>query len=183
VGEFLKIAAGAFFGVIVGLLIQWWKSSRDELRLLCDEFCATVRQTADLSSEYWLSTGGAELAEARLTGMQRQLGGYRVLVSPRFHERQRQLLDGAAVDFFDAVSGGDFKVAGRPASKERAVLVQDKGAAFVLAIRTGFSSSMGLIATVRHHVQRWARPLKKAADWPRATPSSQSKSPPPAHDP
>jgi hypothetical protein len=64
VGEFLKLAGSALFGVIVGLFIEWWKSRRDELRILCDEFCKTVEQAGDLGSEYWLSDGDLPLMQA-----------------------------------------------------------------------------------------------------------------------
>jgi hypothetical protein len=155
---FAQLAGGAFFGVVVGLLVQWWKSSRDELRLLCDEFAKAVRDTSDLGSAYWLSTpaepGGSRLSEARIIGLQRQLDGYRVLIRHRFRATERSALETSTADFFDAMTGSDFMSPTRPRNADQATLAQVRGADLILTIRQGFVTSVSLLASVRYYVRR-----------------------------
>lgn len=85
VGPFL----GALLGLLTGLAIQWWKSRRDERRLLVDEFCRLVRQAGDISAECWLATASDDpvqltkrrLLEARVLGLQEEVLGMHVLIA------------------------------------------------------------------------------------------------------
>jgi hypothetical protein len=163
---FAQLAGSAFIGVLVGLLVQWWKSSRDELRLLCDEFAKTVRDTSDLGSSYWLSTpadaAGSRLTEVRVVGLQRQLDGYRVLIGRRFLAQARSHLDAATAEFFDAMTGADFMTPSRKENGGQASQAQACGAALILAVREGFATSVSMRATIRHYWRRFSpRPKQR----------------------
>jgi hypothetical protein len=166
--EFAKLAGSAFFGVIVGLFIQWWKSSRDEFRSLCDEFCETVRETSDVASSYWYADNSDEdiVAEARLTGLQRRLDGYRVLISSRLHDTHRRDLEFMLADFFDAITGGEFRSKSRKRDLERVVGVQTVGADVILCVRRGFANSMTFSSTMARHAGRLGKRLDRIARWP-----------------
>ncbi len=67
--------------------VQWIKSGRDELRLICDEFCKVSGEAADVASGYWLKKGNDDqlrLLEARIIGYQSRLSGLKVLTSDWF---------------------------------------------------------------------------------------------------
>jgi hypothetical protein len=147
VSEFLKLAAGAFFGVIVGLLVQWWKSHRDELRGLCDETCRTITEASDLASKYWLSSASNQecgLQEARLIGLQVRIDGYYVLLSRYFRLRRREQLSANLANFYDALTGGTFKDSSRLEDPDRAHAAQTEAARAILSVRNAFYETTSL---------------------------------------
>lgn len=144
---FLQLALSAFLGVLVGVAVQWWKSNRDELRILCDEFCRTASDAADLASRYWLTDSKHEdnkINEARLLGMQTRLDGYRVLASHSLGEQENKEIEKASVDFFATITGGEFKSRDRLSDTDRITDSQTRGSALILAVRQGFYRSMHL---------------------------------------
>ena len=149
--EFVKLAAGAFFGVFVGLLVGWWKSHRDELRSLCDECCKTITEAAEAASAYWLTSSGDEkntINEARLLGLQVRLDGYRVMVVGLLERHQREKLNYAFAEFYDALTGGEFKTSKRSIDNARAHAAQVKASIAILAVRNGFYRTVSLRRTL-----------------------------------
>jgi hypothetical protein len=141
VSEFVKLAAGALFGVFVGLLVGWWKSHRDELRGLCDECCRTILDAADVATSYWLSAGSdtnSAANEARIMGLQVRLDGYRVMVTEFLEPGQRKKLEVAFVAFYDTLTGGDFKSPKRSIDEVRAYAALTKASIVIIAVRQGF---------------------------------------------
>jgi hypothetical protein len=159
--EFLKLTAGAFFGVIVGLLVQWWKSHREELRILCDESCRTVTEAADIASKYWLSDGAADDSkpnEARLLALQTRLDGYRVLLNQLFGGGKA--IDSALVEFYDVLTGGLFKSAKRAIDSDRAQAAHAKASIVILSIRNTFYDRVSFSRSFLRLLE-WALPYRR----------------------
>lgn len=138
---FLTAAVGALFGITTGLIVQWWKSARDELRILCDDFCSVVAESADAASQYWLSSGAdidVGLKEVRVHGFQRRLTGYSVLMLGRIHDQAIDDIENALALYFDSCTGGEFGSPDRQMSIPAAKRVQDEAGNAILEIRRGF---------------------------------------------
>jgi hypothetical protein len=130
------------FGVLTGISAQWWRSSRDELRILCDEFCKLVAETVHDGAQYWMSDGDLALYEARLRGAQRQIIGFSVLLEEQLHEGASNEIDKALSKFFQAMTGGDFSVPNRPKSVSNAQRCHETAADVILSVRQGFFYSV-----------------------------------------
>jgi hypothetical protein len=157
----LTIALGVVTGILVGVSVQWWKSNRDELRILCDEFCRVVTDATDLGSKYWLSTNepGSSIYEARLVGIQGLLEGYRVLLSKSLSEKHCNLIRHANAEFFDTLTGGEFMSPDRAADPSRVFEIQKRASDLILSIRRGFYESVRFGTTVVRLVRRTTRCL------------------------
>ena len=145
--EFLKLAASAFLGMIVGLAIQWIKSSRDELKATCDELCHVIGDASDLASDYWLRDGSADqikLIEARLLGFQTRLVGLKVLVEGQFDETDLNQVESALADLFDSCTGGGFQVTGRSVDADRCRQAQIDASVAMVAIRKAYKNAVAI---------------------------------------
>jgi len=160
--EFLKIGGSAFLGMLAAFGVQWIKSGRDELRLICDDFCKVAGDAADLSSGYWLKAGDYDdikLLEARILGYQSRLTGLRVLTSEWFKPTDTVKVDSALADLFDALSGGDFSVSGRAPDQIRCNLAQVHAANLMIEVRRAYARSV----TVGGLYGRWTTRPRRAA--------------------
>jgi hypothetical protein len=131
--------------------LQWIRSARDELRLLCDETCKSAADAADLASEYWLEAGSWEKTrfyETKLLGAQEKLRKFVEMISQSFGRSDVELLDDRVVDFFDCLTGGRYGEQTRPADIERARFVQVQAAEIVLLARTSFKHAVSASATM-----------------------------------
>lgn len=146
-----KLALSALFGVMVGLAVQWWKSYRDETRILCEEFCSCIDEAADISSQYWHVSGKSsksKILEARILGLQARLDGYRVLVGKKFARLEIESLNEKVADLFDAATGHTFKTENRLSDSDRAIRVQTCASELILQIRTSFERTTSVAGTV-----------------------------------
>lgn len=145
------IALSALAGVMVGLLVQLWKSIRDERRILCDEFCKVALEAADAASAYWKGGGNATETEAsRLMAFQKRLDGYRVLLAPAFTPEGSKEVLSACGDLFDVLTGGEFRSKQKPADERRASASHMAAADLVIAVRRAFIRSVSLGAVLQH---------------------------------
>lgn len=154
-------AVALFVGVFSGICIQWWKSSRDELRILCDDFSKLISEAVELGAAYWASGDDLELKEARLSGLQRKLIGYSVLLAESLHPGAADQIDEALGRFFDALTGGTFSVPNRPVSVENMRWCHYLGADAILEVRRGFTETVSFRGKLwrstvgRHHRSPW----------------------------
>lgn len=148
------LISGAVGGLLSSLFIEWWKSGREDLAKLCDEFCHQIAQTAEASADYWIipgSDGRCPGIEARLYGLQQRISGYHVLTCTRLHDSAAKWVANELQTFFDAVTGGDFMNPTRAPNMAAARLVQDRGADAILAVRRGAYET----ASFKESIQRW----------------------------
>ncbi len=139
--EILIAALSAFFGVVAGVSLEWWKSSRQFTATLCDQFCALIAEAADASARYWLMDGSdpeAALWETRLYGFQRRIIGYNVLLTGRLHDDALDDIQTSLAYLFDGLTGGEFGEPTRIRQIIRAKSVQNQASDSILAIRRGF---------------------------------------------
>ena len=71
-------------------------------------------------------------------GLQVRLDGYRVMVTEFLEASQRRNLEAAFVDFYDTLTGGDFKSSKRAIDEVRAYAALSKASIVILAVRQGF---------------------------------------------
>lgn len=152
------------FGVLAGISAQWWRSSRDELRLLCEDFCRLASEAAELGGAYWLLPASDHLipmSEARLNAYQRRLAGYNALVGERLHKEGTEQIDEALIDFLDALTGGTFGTVDRQPDMDRMGACHDKAADVVLSIREGFIRAVSFRERIYRVVTRAPRKWRK----------------------
>jgi hypothetical protein len=135
------VASSIGIGVLIGISVQAWKSSRDELRFLCDEFCKAIAEAADVGAKYWLTApddADFVLMEAKIEGHQRRLSGYAALLRRTMHRTGYHAINACLTRLFDALTGGEFKSPDRPIDKNRALEVQTAAADAAVATRVAF---------------------------------------------
>ncbi|WP_316181882.1 MULTISPECIES: hypothetical protein [unclassified Bradyrhizobium] len=140
--------SGALLVAIANYLVQRWRYRLDRLSNSVDHFCQEINDVADLSSMYWLldlskpsdhSEANAQTIETQLVGRQVRLQSL-ILAIAAFDRRiiltRTEIL---LIDFFEAITGGDFKVSKRVASAERAQQAQSIAAQINGELRHAFS--------------------------------------------
>jgi hypothetical protein len=75
-------------------------------------------------------------------GLQVRLDGYRVMVTEFLEQGQRENLEAAFVDFYDTLTGGNFKSPKRVVDEMRAYAALTKASAVILAVRQGFYNTV-----------------------------------------
>lgn len=136
--NFTSAAIGAFFGVITGLSLEWWKSGREDLATLCRGFCDLIAAAADAGSEFRLMAATDErskLLSVRLVGYQNRISGYLTILTGRLHDEAIDYIKGELSSFFIALTSGDFDDPNRQVSRDAAIQVQDSSAAAIVAVR------------------------------------------------
>jgi hypothetical protein len=125
--------AGALLVAVANFLVQRWRYRLDRISNSVDHFCEQVNDIADLSTRYWLldSSHPAAQKEAstlELVGRQMRLQSLILALA----ELDRKLVLTRShillIDLYEALTGGDFKVLGRPPSASRAQIVQSLAA-------------------------------------------------------
>jgi len=141
-----------FSGLIGGLLTAGanylalrWRYRTDELAAFWTKTCDDVAAAADLAAEYWLKDLSIALTEdalraikadeLRIIGHQARLTEMLAILDLEASKIDLLSLKPTFVDFFDALSGGDFQVEDRRADFERARAVQYLGANLVVQLR------------------------------------------------
>ena len=160
--EILIAAVSAFFGVVAGLSLEWWKSSRSQTAALCDEFCSVIAEAADAGAQYWLMAGvdpQAPLWETRLHGFQRRITGYNVLLTGRLHDDALDEIQTSLAHLFTKLTGGEFGEPTRAPDVVNAKCVQDQAGESILSIRRGFFDTVSFQETLWRRLSRF-RPTK-----------------------
>lgn len=113
--------------------IQRWRHKVDRLNASVELFCTEINDAADLATEYWLTEPAHELKdssaplrrlEAQLIGRQNRLQELAIALAAQDRRFPINPIDKALPDFFEAMTGGQFRVEGRAADTEHAQLAQ-----------------------------------------------------------
>lgn len=142
--DIIKLVLAALFGAAASLIVSWIKTDRDERSGICNNFAIALRDIADLGSEYWLLEPNDQkltILEVKLLGGQTYLSHLRMLALVDFRSVDRVRLIGELGNFYDALTGGDFKVKNRSADFVRAEECQVKAAEIAVLIRSGLTHS------------------------------------------
>lgn len=122
---------GAILVAVTNYLVQRWRYRIDRISDSVDHFCEQVNSAADLGTKYWLldasQTNDARQAatlEPQLIGRQTRLMSLILALGELDKKLVLIRANILLVDFYEALTGGDFKVRGRHTSPDRAQLVQ-----------------------------------------------------------
>lgn len=154
--ELLKIFVAAALGAFFTLSVTWLKAHRDAVKSQCDEFLSSIKDAADLGSEYWLTPGtdpDLQLMEMRLIGFQQRFLLLKAETFRSFRHLDKDILDRELLDFLDACTGGDFATAGRGVDIPRARQCQLSAAHVTARIWSAFSKGLSLSG----YIWRWLR--------------------------
>lgn len=149
-----EILVSGLVGAVVGAGVTGgfhiWKLRRDELAARCDEVCKAIQQAAELATDYWSKDQSAStapnVAEARVFGAQTLCDGLYAELRDRFSQNEAAALDVHMSNLLDALTGGDFSVAGRSADAERTRSSMQCASATIIAIRKAHHDTMPLSA-------------------------------------
>lgn len=126
---------GAIFVAIANYLIQRWRYRLDRIANSVDHLCDEINDLADLSTQYWLLDASqadqqreAASLEPRLVGGQIRLQSLILALGDLDRKLVLTRTEMLLVDFYEALTGGDFKVSKRAASPDRAQLAQSLAA-------------------------------------------------------
>lgn len=136
--DLIKVILTAAAAATFTIAVTWLKADRDERRAQADEFNDAILEAADLATEYWLTAGNAtniRQMEARLIGYQQRLSLLAQIAFEAFSDFDRNNLRPDLADFFDACTGGDFKVIGRQVDTGRATEAQAVAAQIAARVR------------------------------------------------
>lgn len=138
--------AGAILVAAANYAVQRWRYRIDRISASVDHFCDEVNSVADLSTQYWLldASQGDQLEatriEPQLVGRQMRLQSLILAL----HDLDKKLpLTGTEIlllDFYDALTGGDFQVLGRSPSSGDAQRAQALAAQINGELRQAVSS-------------------------------------------
>lgn len=130
----VKLLTAFLLGWFAALATRVWQSRIDEHSQRYDEVRNAIRQTAEVSTAYWLKVEslGDRQAEVRLVGLFRLLNGLAVDLAiaskddPRIHALR-------LVRFNDLTTGGEYyEVDERPIDTSRAMAVQLEASDLIL---------------------------------------------------
>lgn len=126
---------GAILVAIANYLVQRWRYRLDRVSNSVDHLCEEINEVADLSTQYWLLDASqadqqkeAAGIEPRLVGGQMRLQSLILALGDLDRTLVLRRTEMLMVDFYEALTGGDFKVSKRAASADRAQLVQSLAA-------------------------------------------------------
>jgi hypothetical protein len=128
--------------------VQRWRYRVDRLASSIDLLCSEINAAADLATDYWLKQAplGDRLAlgalEALLLGRQNRLQEIRIALGENDVALILETVDMHLVDLFDAMTGGNFQVDGRPIDADRARLVQARAAVLNGDLRRALASRL-----------------------------------------
>jgi hypothetical protein len=137
---------GALLVAIANYAIQRWRYRLDRISASVDHFCEEINDVADLSTQYWLLDASqtanqekAALAEPQLVGRQMRLQSLALALAELDHKLVLTRTDILLLEFFDALTGGSFKVNARKPSPDHAQTVQALAAQINGALREAVS--------------------------------------------
>lgn len=126
---------GAVLVAIANYLVQRWRYRLDRISNSVDHFCAELNEIADLSTRYWLLDASQKGTQQDVAAIEPQLVGRQMRLQSLIlgiSDLDRKLIltrtEIILVDFYEAITGGDFKVLKRGPSPERAQLAQSLAA-------------------------------------------------------
>ena len=128
------LLVGFLLGLFAALAVRFWQSRIDEHSQRYDELRAAILQSAEISTNYWLTVRGLgdRQAEARLVGLFRLLNGLAIDLAratgddPRIHA-------GSLVRFYDLITAGPgYEIDQRSIDVSRAMAVQQEAADLIL---------------------------------------------------
>lgn len=138
--------AGAVLVALANYAIQRWRYRLDRTAASVDHLCEELNDVADLSTTYWLldasqhdSQLNAWTIEPQLLGRQMRLQSLVLALGDLDKKLVLTKTNMLLLEFYEALTGGDFKVAGRPASKEQAQRAQAVAAQLNGELRHAFS--------------------------------------------
>jgi hypothetical protein len=119
---------GAIFVAIANYAVQRWRYRIDRLSASIDNFCNEVNDTADLSTEYWLLDPSTEVdhirkarfLEPQLIGRQMRLQSLALALQAFDKKLVMTRTNMLLLEFYEAITGGDFRVSGRTPSPDNA---------------------------------------------------------------
>lgn len=140
---------GPAIALVVAIMISWsnyliqrWRFRVDRLNVAIDHLSIEINAAADLATEYWLTVPGTvegirktAFLEPKLIGMQTRLSSLLLAIETLDDRIQTRAAWDRLATLFDAMTGGSFKAAGRPADPDRAQSAQSVGAELVGDIR------------------------------------------------
>jgi hypothetical protein len=126
---------GAILVAAANYLVQRWRYRLDRIAISVDHLCEEVNGVADLSTDYWLLDASqvdqqkeAVKLEPRLVGGQIRLQSLILALGDLDRKLVLIRTEMLLVEFYEALTGGDFKVVKRATSPDRAQLVQSLAA-------------------------------------------------------
>jgi hypothetical protein len=173
--DFGSLITGALGGWLSGTALEWWKSSREDLTKLCDEFCGAIAEAGNAGAQYWLLPGSDEACgglSARIYGLQRRINGYNALTCTRIHDEGSNWIEDELSNFYDALTGGEFGDPARKPDMIAARRTQDEAADAILAVRRGALETSSFRETAYRLVvpKRWRAEGGKARNGSRHAP-------------
>jgi hypothetical protein len=127
--------SGAVLVACANYLVQRWRYRLDRISNSVDHFCEEINETADLSTSYWLldasqkdQQDNAHTIEPQLVGRQMRLQSLILALAVLDRKLVLTRTEMLLIDFYEALTGGDFKVSQRPPSADRAQNVQSVAA-------------------------------------------------------
>lgn len=145
---------GALIVAVANFLVQKWRYHLDRLSAAVDNLCHEVNNAGDIATRYWLLnslTNPQDLAEIKR--LEPQLLGCQMLIQQlilaiRLQDRRMHLtaVETALVDFYDALTGGQFRSKVRSDDPDRALRVKLVAAEFNGELRAALSVRARFIA-------------------------------------
>ena len=127
---------GACIVAIANYLVQRWRYQLDRLASAVDNLCKEINETSNLATDYWLletiddlsSFNKAQQFEPQIVG--RQMRIQQLIVALSLQDRRLHLthVHASLAEFYDALSGGQFRVRQRDSDFGRAQLAQSQAA-------------------------------------------------------
>ncbi|MDE2363296.1 MAG: hypothetical protein KGM42_11510 [Hyphomicrobiales bacterium] len=152
---------GALIGGFVTAIVQIWRLYRDELGERTDEVCSLLLELNKQASEYWslsfADLDDARSREAKLIGLTALLDGLCASLCLKLLKVDADKVQLALSDLLDAVSGGQFSEANRPADLERTRRIPFATAGIIVTLREAHNRTMplsGFAASYRANRQR-----------------------------
>lgn len=128
---------GGVVTLVVSIALRRYVIRSDILNGRIEELCADVQSLAREGSRYWLMSAGSPgflECEAIVFGLNHRVVaavGYLSEEDPAFGD----LTDIELFNLSDAVTGGDFQVAGRPSDISRYMLIEARASDMAIVIR------------------------------------------------
>ena len=160
---------GAAFGFLLSTVFNVWKLRRDEFVARTDELCEAIVDASGQAVDYWSRDAGEldkpRVAEARLAAAQALVDGAYGTWRPHVWSADGLAVDEAMADLLDALTGGQFSEAGRPASPEQVGKASRSAPACVATIRAAHRNTIPLQRLFDQIAVNRSRRLDMPRDW------------------
>ena len=121
-GQFFWLLLGVVFAIFAQVIIRIWFVHVDENSKRFDDFCEVIDEAKSIGCEYWCKGGSdpeIRNLETKIHSAADKVELYLMLLETR-HWAIRDLCEKEILAFYDALTGGQFEVVGRPADHEKA---------------------------------------------------------------